>query len=83
LLVSLNDYLLVNYQRKVLGQGAVGHISPLAAYDEDSDKVLILDTAGYKYPPTWVPVDGLFDAISTTDSSSGKTRGFVEVRKEG
>ena len=78
-----NDYVLVNYQRKVLGQGAVGHISPLAAYDEDSDKVLVLDTAGYKYPPTWVPVGGLFNAMSTTDSSSGKTRGFLEVRKGG
>jgi hypothetical protein len=51
----------------------------LAAYDRDSDKVLILDTAGYKYPPTWVPVDLLFSAMSMTDTSSGETRGFLEV----
>jgi len=74
-----DDYLLVNYQREKLGQGKVGHISPLAAYNEDSDRVLILDTASHKYPPTWVPVDMLFSAMTTTDSSSGLMRGYVEV----
>lgn len=78
-LSSEDDYLLVNYQRAVLGQERVGHISPLAAYDRDSDKVLILDTAGHKYPPTWVPLEALFDAMSTIDSASGRTRGFVEI----
>jgi hypothetical protein len=74
-----DDYLLVNYQREVLGQERVGHISPLAAYDRDSDRVLILDTAGYKYPPTWVPMESLFTAMSTVDSASGKSRGFIEI----
>jgi hypothetical protein len=78
-LSSEDDYLLVNYQREVLGQERVGHISPLAAYDRDSDKVLILDTAGYKYPPTWVPMESLFAAMSTIDSASGKSRGFIEI----
>ena len=78
-LSSEDDYLLVNYQREVLGQERVGHISPLAAYDRDSDRVLILDTAGYKYPPTWVPMASLFAAMSTVDSASGKSRGFIEI----
>ena len=78
-LSSEDDYLLVNYQREVLGQERVGHISPLAAYDRDSDKVLILDTASYKYPPTWVPMESLFAAMSTIDSACGKTRGFIEI----
>lgn len=73
------DFILANYEREALGQGRVGHISPLAAYDRDTDKVLILDTAGYKYPPTWVPVELLFSAMSTIDTSTGKARGFVEV----
>ena len=73
------DYLLVNYQREVLGQNKVGHISPLAAYDRETDTVLIMDTASYSYPPTWVPVADLFAAMATTDRSSGKSRGFVEV----
>lgn len=73
------DFILVNYQREALGQAKVGHISPLAAYDRDTDKVLILDTAGHKYPPTWVPVELLFAAMNTIDNSTGKTRGYVEV----
>ncbi len=75
------DYILVNYQREALGQGKVGHISPLAAYDHQSDSVLIMDTAAHKYPPTWVPLPLLFDAMNTVDTSSGKLRGFVEIKK--
>ncbi|MEM0955207.1 MAG: phytochelatin synthase family protein [Pseudomonadota bacterium] len=78
-LADPDDYLLVNYQREALGQGRVGHISPVAAYDAASDSVLIMDTAAHKYPPTWVPVDMLHSAMNTTDTSSGKTRGYTEV----
>jgi hypothetical protein len=78
-LSTTGDYLLVNYQREELGQGRVGHISPVAAYDRASDSVLVMDTAAHKYPPTWVPVDLLYAAMRTTDPSSGKMRGFVEV----
>ena len=73
------DYLIVNYQREVLGQEATGHISPLAAYDADTDRVLVMDTASYKYPPTWVPIEKLFAAMNTIDSETGRTRGYVEV----
>lgn len=73
------DFLLVNYQREVLGQNRVGHISPVAAYDRETDSVLIMDTASYSYPPTWVPVTGLFEAMATPDRSSGKSRGYAEV----
>lgn len=74
-----DDFMLVNYQREVLGQRRVGHISPLAAYDEESDSVLILDTASYHYPPTWVPLTQLHAAMATMDSASGRSRGLVEV----
>ena len=74
-----DNFILVNYQREVLGQRRVGHISPIAAYDEESDLVLILDTASYNYPSTWVPLAQLHSAMATIDSASGKARGFVEV----
>ncbi len=73
------DYLVVNYQREVLGQPRVGHISPLAAYDAESDLVLIMDTASHYYPHTWVPLEKLYAAMATTDSSSGKQRGYLRV----
>lgn len=81
-LASPDDYLLVNYQRDALGQGRVGHISPLSAYDSDTDSVLIMDTAAHKYPPTWVPLDLLYAAMNTTDSSSGKMRGYIDVSRK-
>jgi hypothetical protein len=74
-----DNFILVNYQREVLGQRRVGHISPIAAYDKESDLVLILDTASYNYPPTWVPLAKLHSAMETVDSASGKARGYVEV----
>ena len=73
------DYLVVNYQREVLGQPRVGHISPLAAYDGDSDLVLVMDTASHYYPHTWVPLEKLYAAMATTDPSSGKQRGYLRV----
>jgi hypothetical protein len=73
------DFLLVNYQREALGQGRVGHISPLAAYDSASDRALIMDTASYKYPYTWVPVEMLFAAMQEADPATGSARGYSEI----
>jgi len=75
------NYVVVNYLRKVIGQKTGGHISPVAAYNEDMDRFLILDVSGYKYPPVWVKTADLWKAMNTTDSASGKTRGFVFVSK--
>ena len=49
-----DHYVLVNYLRRAIGQERGGHISPLAAYDADTDRFLILDVSRYKYPPVWV-----------------------------
>ena len=44
-------FVIVNYLRKAIGQEKGGHISPLAAYDAETDRFLILDVSRYKYPP--------------------------------
>jgi hypothetical protein len=75
-----DHFVLVNYLRKAIGQEAGGHISPLAAYDADTDRFLILDVSRYKYPPIWVEAAALFAAMDTPDSDNGdKSRGFVIV----
>jgi glutathione-S-conjugate glycine hydrolase len=75
-------FVIVNYLRKAIGQEKGGHISPLAAYDAETDRFLILDVSRYKYPPVWVTAAGLFGAMNTTDSDNeNKTRGFVLVTK--
>ncbi|WP_259782318.1 phytochelatin synthase family protein [Aestuariispira ectoiniformans] len=76
-----NKRLIVNYSRKPLGQIGDGHISPAAAYDADSDRVLILDVAKYKYPPVWLTVAELHEAMMLKDPSSNKTRGIVVVSR--
>jgi hypothetical protein len=70
----------VNFDRKTLNQQGAGHFSPIAAYDSESDSVLILDVAKFKYPPFWVNVTDLFNAMNTIDSDSGKSRGLIRVR---
>ena len=72
--------VIVNYLRDAIGQQRGGHFSPLAAYDADSDRFLLLDVSRYKYPPIWVEADALFAAMNTPDSDNdNKTRGFVLV----
>jgi hypothetical protein len=73
-------FVLINYLRRAIGQERGGHISPLAAYDSESDSFLILDVARYKYPPVWVKAAALFDAMNTRDSDNAdKTRGYVLI----
>ena len=74
-----NKHVVVNYLRKSLGQVEFGHISPLGAYHKGTDMVLILDTANYKYPWTWVPVDDLWRAMAEVDSMSKQARGYLCV----
>ena len=80
-LANVDDYLIVNYQRKLLGQESAGHISPLAAYNRKNDNVLIMDTTSNMYPPTWVPVKMLFDAMMTIDPETGEMRGYIEISR--
>ena len=77
-----NHFVIVNYLRMAIGQERGGHISPLAAYDAETDRFLILDVARYKYPPVWVTASDLFDAMNTPDADNeNKTRGYVLIAK--
>ncbi|MBD2200008.1 phytochelatin synthase family protein [Calothrix anomala FACHB-343] len=76
------NFIIVNYLRKTIGQERGGHISPVAAYNQQTDRFLILDVSRYKYPPVWVKAEELWKAMATHDITSGKTRGFVFVSKQ-
>ena len=73
------NFVVINYLRPSLGQKGGGHISPVVAYHEQSDRFLILDVARYRYSPVWVKAESLWKAINTLDSTSDKTRGFILV----
>jgi len=72
-------FLIANYDRGVLGQTGTGHFSPLAALHEASDQVLVLDVARFKYPPHWVPVALLWQAMASLDADMGRARGYLAV----
>uniref|UniRef100_B8HTL1 glutathione gamma-glutamylcysteinyltransferase n=1 Tax=Cyanothece sp. (strain PCC 7425 / ATCC 29141) TaxID=395961 RepID=B8HTL1_CYAP4 len=76
-----HNFVLVNYLRRTLKQEWGGHISPIAAYHQQSDRFLILDVSRYKYPPVWVKAEDLWQAMNTLDPDSGLTRGFVLVNR--
>ena len=73
------NFILANYSRDSIGQEKGGHISPIAAYNKESDRFLILDVSRYQYPPVWVTAEQLWEATKAVDPASGKTRGFVWV----
>lgn len=73
-------FVLINYFRNAIGQQKGGHFSPLAAYDKESDRFMIMDVARYKYPPVWVKAEELFAAMNTKDSDNqDKSRGYVLI----
>lgn len=73
-------FVIANYQRgKVYQYPPTGaHFSPLAAYNEKEDRVLILDVARYKYPPVWVKAKDMVAAVSTT-TKEGAPRGVLLI----
>lgn len=74
-----DNFVIVNYLRKSIDQQRWGHISPIAAYNHQTDRFLILDVSRDKYPPVWVKAPLLWQAMATRDSEAGKTRGLVLV----
>jgi glutathione gamma-glutamylcysteinyltransferase len=79
---AVDPALIVNYDRRPLGQTGEGHYSPIGGYHRASDQVLVLDVARFKYPPHWVPVETLFRAMLPIDPASKRSRGFVTLRRE-
>ncbi len=76
-LASEDDYVLVNYSRKALGQPGGGHISPVGAYDEASDSFLVMDVNPNRAPWVWIAADDLVAAMRTFDTV--ENRGYVLI----
>ncbi|KAL6064980.1 glutathione gamma-glutamylcysteinyltransferase [Balamuthia mandrillaris] len=72
-------YMVVSYDRRVLGQTGSGHFSPIAGYHPQRDLVLLMDVARFKYPPHWVPVSLLFEAMLPEDPVTRRSRAFVAM----
>ncbi|MFZ9035636.1 MAG: phytochelatin synthase family protein [Francisellaceae bacterium] len=73
------QYVLINFARTGIDEVGGGHFSPLAAYNQKTDRWLMLDVARYKYPSVWIETKALYQAIQGVDSSSHKSRGVIIV----
>lgn len=76
-LADSTRFLIVNFYGKAIGTTTHGHISPVAAYDKETDSVLVLDVAGHRNPWYWVPVADLYGAMHTLDGKH--YRGYLLV----
>jgi glutathione gamma-glutamylcysteinyltransferase len=74
---SGSEHLIVSYARKILKQTGDGHFSPVGGYHPGRGLVLILDTARFKYPPHWVPLQILFEAMKPKDVATGARVGVL------
>jgi hypothetical protein len=72
-------FIVVNYSRKILGQTGDGHFSPIGGYHKEKELVLIMDVARFKYPPYWVPLQQLWEAMAEQDSQTHQPRGYFVV----
>jgi hypothetical protein len=72
-----DDYVVVNYWRGAVGQQGGGHISPLAAYDPESDSFLVLDVNPASAGWVWMPTTNLVQGMRTFDRV--ENRGYIHV----
>ena len=76
---SNQQYMIIHFRSDMLGGIPKGHISPVAAYHEPSDSILILDVAGHKGPWYWAPVDHVLKAMATTYDTQPKGGGYLVI----
>ena len=69
--------VVAGYARRPLGQTGSGHFSPVGGYHAERDLVLLLDVARFKYPPHWVPLPTLWQAMTDLDPATGRARGWI------
>lgn len=74
------DYVIVAYRRNAVGQSGGGHISPLGAYDAQSDSFLVLDVNPSSFGWVWMPTGTLVNGMRTLDMV--ENRGYILVKSQ-
>jgi hypothetical protein len=69
--------LICNFFGRMKGMTTGGHYSVVGAYDEETDSVLVMDTAAHKNPWYWVSIKHLYKAMHTKDGRHH--RGWIVV----
>lgn len=74
--------VIASYSRRALGQTGEGHFSPIGGLSADERSALLLDVARFKYPPHWVSVAQLHQAMLPVDAATGRPRGWLVLRPQ-
>jgi glutathione gamma-glutamylcysteinyltransferase len=56
-----------------------GHFSPIAAFDPETDQLLLLDVATSRFPPHWIALQNLVPSMARNDSTVNRPRGYMLV----
>ncbi|XP_039032584.1 glutathione gamma-glutamylcysteinyltransferase 1-like isoform X1 [Hibiscus syriacus] len=65
-------HIISSYHMSIFKQTGTGHFSPIGGYHAGRDMALILDVACFKYPPHWVPLKLLWEAMENVDEATGQ-----------
>jgi glutathione gamma-glutamylcysteinyltransferase len=76
-----DSVVVASYDRSAIGQTGTGHFSPIGGYHAGRDLALVLDVARFKYPPHWVSVERLWNAMHAVDPATGRSRGWMILRR--
>ena len=74
-----DKYLAVNYHFGLIYPFTSGHFSPVVAYHEGKDMVLIMDVAGHLGTWVWVNVEDLYRSMNAV--ISGFDRGYIVIEQ--
>jgi len=72
------DYVIVAFLREAVGERGGPHISPVGAYDAESDSFLVLDVNPANADWVWMPAKTLVNGMRTFDKI--ENRGYVLVQ---
>jgi glutathione gamma-glutamylcysteinyltransferase len=73
--------VIASYARSAMGQTGTGHYSPIAGLHPERELALVLDVARFKYPPHWVSMARLHQAMLAVDPDTQRSRGWLVLRR--
>lgn len=79
---SADDMILIHFTQDTLTGSTGGpypHISPIAAFDEDTGRALVLDVDREYYEPYWSPIEQIVRAMAVQTPQYGHG-GWIRVR---
>ena len=79
IMLSDNKYLICHFHIAAVIPYTSGHFSPIVAYDEITDRVLIMDVASHNATWSWIKVEELYRAMNT--ALRGSKSGYIVVEE--